>query len=174
FFQSLGQGFSERNRMMNDYGFYTSETPDKVINKLEGQRASYDPDLPVNMAYGIGGHLGQAIGSQGIVTAKGAAAGAVTSLIPGIGDVAAPWAAAAVTSPEFYKTGYVSSLENEYHRLRNNGVDPQDALSKAQEKASFDAKVDVAQGAIGTAVGARIGLKPGEFTPTFENTIKNI
>lgn len=174
FFQSLGQGFSERNRMMNDYGFYTNETPDKIINKLEGQRASYDPDLPVNMPYGIGGHLGQAIGSQGIVTAKGAAAGAVTSLIPGVGDVAAPWAAAAVTSPEFYKTGYVSSLENEYHRLRNNGVDPKDALSKAQEKASFDAKVDVAQGAIGTAVGARIGLKPGEFTPTFENTIKNI
>ena len=174
FFQSLGQGFSERNRMMNDYGFYTSETPDKIINKLEGQRASYDPDLPVNMPYGIGGHLGQAIGSQGIVIAKGAAAGAVTSLIPGVGDVAAPWAAAAVTSPEFYKTGYVSSLENEYHRLRNNGVDPKDALSKAQEKASFDAKVDVAQGAIGTAVGARIGLKPGEFTPTFENTIKNI
>lgn len=174
FFQSLGQGFSERNRMMNDYGFYTSETPDKIINKLEGQRASYDPDLPVNMPYGIGGHLGQAIGQNGIATAKASLAGSASSLIPVVGEIASPWVASAAVSPEFYKTGYVASLENNYHQLRNQGLNPQEALSKAQERAAFDAKVDVAQGVIGTAVGARIGLKGGDFTPTFENTIKNI
>lgn len=174
FFESLGQGFSERNRMMKDYGFYSSEAPQTIINRLEGQRASYDPDLPVNTPYGIGGHLGQAIGSQGIVTAKAAVAGGVTSAIPVVGEIAAPWVAAAAASPEFYKLGYVSSLENEYHQLRNAGIAPEEALSRAKEKASFDAKVDVAQGAISTAVGTRIGIKPGEFSPTFTNSIKNI
>lgn len=173
FFSSLGQGFSERNRMMRDYDSYANGAPQDVIKKLEDQRASYDPDIPVNIPYGIGGHLGQAIGSQGIVTAKGAGAAALTTLVPG-GEVAAPWLAAAVTSPEFYKTGYVSSLENEYHRLRNQGVNPDEALNKARDKASFDAKIDVAQGILSTAVGTRIGLKPTAFTPTFQNSIKNI
>src|SRR5262249_28732090 len=91
-----------------------------------------------------------------------------------VGEVAAPWVAAAASSPEFYKLGYVSSLENEYHQLRNEGINPDEALAKAKEKASFDAKVDVAQGIVGTAVGVRMGLKPGEFSPTFTNSIKNI
>lgn len=174
FFSSLGQGFSERNRMMNDYDFYTGETPDKIIGKLEHQRNSYDPDEPVNAPYGIGGHLGQAIGSQGIVTAKGAISGGLTSLIPVVGEASAPWVAAAVTSPEFYKTGYVSSLENEYHRLRNQGIPEDEALQKAKDKAEFDAKVDVAQGVLATAVGTRIGLKPTELPPTFQKSITNI
>lgn len=179
FFESLGSGLKERNRMMKDYDFYQGKSDKDVIGKLELERAKFDPDEPVAAPSGISGHIGGAIGSQGIVTAKGAGAATLTSMIPVAGEAAAPWMAAAVTSPEFYKTGWVSSLERNYHEFRNKGLAPQEALNKAKDRADFDAKVDVAQGIVSTALGTKMGLKAvgsvgGELSPTFQNTIKNI
>lgn len=175
FAQSVAAGYHERNKTLDEYDFYNNASDGDAIKHLNDKLSAFNPDKPVDIPGGVGG----TIGSQGIMLAKGAGAAAATSLIPGVGAELAPWAAAAATSPEIYKTSYTNNLEKHYADILNNNpnINYQDAYAQAKDKASFDAKADVAAGIAMTVAGGRIGLKgfkPKEFSPGFINIAKNI
>lgn len=158
FFSSLGTAYNERVKGRNDYDFFQSATPEAAINKLETDYKSYDPDEPVNTPNGYG-HLGKMIGSQ---PPQALLAGAGVAMVPGA-EEAAPWAAALVASPEIHAISYVDNLRSKYNESRSQGDEPATAYAKAQHTADFNANVDMAQGALMTAAGMRLGGSPAKL-----------
>lgn len=171
FFGSLGTSYNQRIQARNDYDFFQEAPPEKAIEKLETEYKSYDPDEPQNTPHGIGGYLGRMVGSQ---PPQALLAGIGVGMIPGAQE-AAPWAAALVASPEIHAIGYVNSLKGAYAELRQQGASPEEAYKRAQNRADFDANVDMAQGALMTAAGTRLGLQAGKINLTqgFVKTVAN-
>lgn len=158
FWSSLGTAYNERIKARDDYDFFQSATPQQSIDKLEIEYKSYDPDEPANTARGIG-QLGKMLGGQ---PPQALLAAAGVSLVPGA-EEAAPWAAALVASPEIHAISYANGLKSHYNEFRDQGMDPEMAFSHAQKAADFNANVDLAQGALMTAAGTRLGLKSGKI-----------
>lgn len=155
FWSSLGTAYNERIKSRNDYDFFQSATPQQSIDKLETEYKSYDPDEPANTARGIG-HMGKMIGGQ---PPQALLAAAGVSMVPGA-EEAAPWAAALVASPEIHAVSYANGLKSHYNEFRDQGMDPEMAFAHAQKAADFNANVDLAQGALMTAAGTKLGLSP--------------
>ncbi len=169
FWASLGTSYNERVKARNDYDFFQSATPQEAINKLETDYKSYDPDEPANTARGIG-HLGKMIGGQ---PPQALLAGAAISLVPGA-EEAAPWGAALVASPEIHAVSYANGLKSHYTEFRDQGMTAEDAFQHAQKAADLNANIDLAQGALMTAAGTRLGLKPlqGGLSEGFLSAVK--
>lgn len=158
FFDSILTGFGARTQQMQDYDFINDNDKQTVIDQMELERDSQDPDDPVPVSRGVN-ELAQMLGMEGIAMAKGGGAAAVTSMIPG-GEVAAPFVSAAVTAPEYYKRGYSSAFKEVYNQLRNEKKTPEEAYETAIAQAKDEGKLSAAEGAISSAIGGRIGLKP--------------
>jgi broad specificity phosphatase PhoE len=158
FWGSLGTSYSERVKARDDYDQIMSLNNDQLTHKLETEYRAYDPDEPVNTPTGIG-HLGKMIGSQ---PPQALLAGAGVAMVPGA-EEAAPWAAALVASPEIHAISYRNELKSHYKELRDQGVSPEQATAQAQHAADFNANVDMAQGALMTAAGMRLGGTPAKL-----------
>lgn len=169
FWSSLGTAYNERVKARNDYDFFQSATPQQAIDKLETGYKSYDPDEPANTARGIG-HLGKMLGGQ---PPQALLAGAGVAMVPGA-EEAAPWAAALVASPEIHAVSYANGLKSHYNEFRDQGMTPEDAYQGAQKAAEFNANVDLAQGALMTAAGTRLGLSQakGGLSEGFLSAVK--
>lgn len=171
FLGSLGTSYNQRLKDRDEYDFFQTASKEQIKDKLETEYKSYDPDEPQNIPNGIGGHLGGMIGSQ---PPQALLAGIGVGMVPGAQE-AAPWAAALVASPEIHGIGYVHSLKSNYAQLRQQGVSPEDATNRAQNRADFDANVDMAQGALMTVAETRLGLNAGKINLTqgFVKTVAN-
>jgi hypothetical protein len=176
--QSLATGFKQRNDVINDYNDYTTLDRKGILNKLEGKYANYDPDEPMPVPKGTLAMGMNMLGDQGPVMAEGSIAGAIAGFFSK-SPAAAGWAAAAVTSPEFFARGFTGSLEKNYFDNRRNGLSPDQSLDDAHGKAQRDGALDVAQGAIMTAAGVKAGLTetPGpvsELSPSYINAATKV
>lgn len=158
FWPSLATSYNDRIKSRDEYDFFQTATQQQRIDKLEADYKSYDPDEPVNAAKGIG-HLGKLIGGQ---PPQAILAAAGVSLVPGA-EEAAPWAGALVASPEIHAISYANSLKSHYKEFRDQGMTPEMAEQHAQQAADFNANVDMAQGALMTAAGTRLGLKSAKI-----------
>ena len=177
FFQSLIGAIKNHSASMDDYDDYTKMSDDKIIAKEMARHDKFNPDIPAETPTGIG----EMIGSNIVPLAKSigadvgiAAAGTLApeAAAPAIA-AASPWLSALYTSSDFYKTAYAGTLSSKFHELVNNGVDPNTALQKAKEDASFNAKIAYIQGVAMTGVGLKMGNKiGGKYTPT--ESVKNI
>lgn len=154
------RGFKERSQQLDDYNFFTqTKNDDAIISQLEADMKDVDPDRPVPVAEGGTSQFTQMLGMEGIPMLKSSASAIVTGMIPG-GQAAAPFVAAAVSSPEYYKRSYASALRESYYQLRQAGKDEREALATARKQAEAEGRLGAAEGAISSAVGAKIGFKP--------------
>lgn len=67
---------------------------------------------------------------------------------------------AAVSSDDFRKMSYANGLQQNYNELRNQGMAPEDAYTKANELAKQQSYVDAASGGAMMLVGGKIGETP--------------
>lgn len=155
FFDSIVTGVKERTRQMTDYDTF-QQPKEKVVEIMEERIKNYDPDEPVPMPTGAG-EIGQMTGMEWKSLATGAAVGATVGRIS---PVAAQAVNAALSAPEYYKRGYSSAFEQTYRQLRAEGKQPDEAYDIAIKQANSEGKLSAAEGAISSAIGSRIGLKP--------------
>jgi len=175
FAESLGRGFDQRTQQFNDYNFLSSAKDEDIINEMEKRRKTpHNEDEPVPVASGLSGGFGQMVGAEGPTMVKGAIPAILSGATGGGAAAAAPWLGALLTSPDFYERGYANSFTQNYNELRDQGHDAADAVAIAKNRASFDAKADVAMGALMTATGAKMGTPgiPGKLTPGFVGAVK--
>lgn len=174
---SMAHGFKQREDQFKDYNFIADSSPEDVIKEMENRRNTpRNADEPIPVPTGLGGGFGGMVGSEGITMAKGAIPSLMAAGTGGTAEVVAPWVGAALTSPDFYKRGYANSFNQNYNDLRDEGKTPQDAYKTASDRAAFDAKADVALGAVMTAVGGKLGMNASEakFSPGFMGAVKGV
>lgn len=174
---SMAHGFQQREDQFKDYNFIADNSPEDVIKEMENRRNTpRNADEPIPVPTGLGGGFGGMVGSEGITMAKGAIPSLMAAGTGGTAEVVAPWVGAALTSPDFYKRGYANSFNKNYNDLRDEGKTPQDAYKTASDRASFDAKADVALGAVMTAIGGKLGMNASEakFSPGFMGAVKGV
>lgn len=166
FAQSLGRGYQQRQEQFNDYNFLSSAKDEDIVSEMEKRRTTRpNEDDPVPVTEGLSGGFGQLLGAEGPTMAKAAAPALLSAATGGGAAAAAPWLGALLTSPDFYERGYANSFNRHYNELREQGHEPAEAVQIAKNRASFDAKVDVAQGAVMTAAGVKMGIPA--TTPKF-------
>lgn len=154
------RGFKERSRQLEDYDkIVNAINPQDKIKILEEGFASYDLDKPVPVPEGASAKFAEMLGMEGMPMLKSTAAAIVTGLIPG-GQTAAPLVAAFAASPEYYKRSYESGIRSAYYELRKRGKTPEEALAVAEDQAQKEGIIGAAEGAVSSALGARIGFKP--------------
>lgn len=176
FVQSLGRGFDQRQQQFNDYNFLSNAKDEDVISEMEKRRTTRpNEDDPVPVAEGLSGGFGQMVGAEGPTMVKGAIPAILSAATGGGATAAAPWLGALLTSPDFYERGYANSFNSHYNELRDQGHEPAEAVQIAKDRASFDAKADVAQGAVMTAAGVKMGLPATEakFSNGFMGAVKS-
>lgn len=176
FVQSLGRGFDQRQQQFNDYDFLSSAKDEDIVAEMEKRRTTQpNEDDPVPVAEGLKGGFGQMLGAEGPTMAKGALPGILSAVTGGGAAAAAPWLGALLTSPDFYERGYANSFNRHYNELRDEGHEPSEALQIAKNRASFDAKADVAQGAVMTAAGVKMGMPAtqAKFSNGFLGAVKS-
>lgn len=156
FFQSLVTGVKEHARQMDNYDLFQGKDED-VINLLEKRRASFDPDAPVPVPAGNVSEVGQMMGMEWKPLLKGFAVGAATA--PFDAEGAAPYITAAINSPEYYKRGYSTALEESYDEFRRQGKSPEESLKLSREQARTEGVLGAAEGFVSSFIGGRIGLK---------------
>lgn len=175
FLESTQSGYDARTQQFNDYNLLSDGKDQDIINEFEKRRTTHpNEDTPVPEPKGIAGGFGQMVGAEGPTIAKGAVP-SVLATLTGVGAAAAPWAGALLTSPDFYKRGYANSFGTNYNELRDQGHSPEDALKIAKNRASFDAKADVAMGAAMTLTGAKLGTSEvgaAKMSPGFLGAVK--
>lgn len=175
--ESFVHGFQQRESQFQDYNLIADGSPEEVMAEMERRRNTpANPDTPIPVHNGLGGEFGNWVGSEGITMVKGAIPSLLAAGTGGSAEVVAPWVGAALTSPDFYKRGYANSFNQNYNDLRNEGKSPQDAYKIANDRAAFDAKADVALGAVMTATGGKLGMNAAEtnFSPGFMGATKVI
>lgn len=173
FFPSLVTGIREHARQMDNYDLFQGKDQD-VINLLEKRRASYDPDAPVPVPAGNISEIGQMTGMEWKPLLKGFAVGAATE--PFGLEGAAPYLSAAINSPEYYKRGYSTALEESYNEFRKQGKTPEESLKLSREQAKTEGVLGAAEGFVSSFIGGRIGLKElPKFNVTggFKNAVNN-
>ena len=157
------RGFKERATQIENYEKYKNAVnPEEKIKILEEGFASYDPDKPVPVPEGASAQFAEMFGMEGIPMLKSATAATITGLIPGA-QAAAPLVAAFAASPEYYKRSYESGLRSAYYELRQRGKTPEEALAVAEDQAQKEGIIGAAEGAVSSALGARIGFKPASI-----------
>lgn len=156
FFDSVITGIGERKKQLSGYSDVKNMTDAEAADYFDKKAASVDPDEPVPMATGAG-EVGQMFGTEWASLLKGGVASAVVGRVS---PQAAPFVSAALNAPEYYKRGYYSTFEQAYHQLKNEGKPKEEAIKIAREQAETEGKLDAAEGAVSSIVGARIGLKP--------------
>jgi hypothetical protein len=176
--KSIGVGWDARQTALKDYDYFKSHNTQENIDKLELDRQKFDPDKATPTPAGIGGFgkMTSMIGSEGVGTAKAIIGGGIPAAIPGLEEFA-PMAAAAASSPEYYKRGKATALQQHYDDLRRQGLSKEDAYKKADELSDTDAKLDAAQMALTSVIGARIGLHETpkiDFGPGVMGTVKGL
>lgn len=163
FGESMAMGHQQRNQSLGDYKYFTTHNEQDNINLLESARnQKVNPDVPVPTPTSFG-RVGQSVGSEGQVMGTTILTALGTSAI-GLPEVA-PYAAAAVSSPEYFQRGFANSVHYHYNDLRNGGMNPHDAYTKAYDMAGKDAAIDVAQNAVANVLGAKVGGEAVNLTP---------
>jgi hypothetical protein len=174
---AMGNGFKDREDQFQDYHFLANSENQDIIAEYEKRRNTpKNPDEPLPVPKGMMGKFGGMVGSEGITMVKGAIPSLLAAGTGGAAEVAAPWMGALLTSPDFYQRGYANSFAQNYNDLRDHGKSPEEALQIAKDRAAFDAREDVAVGAVMTAVGGKLGLKTAnaKFSPGFLGAVKGV
>lgn len=175
-FEGVSTGLKQRHDDLKDYDVITDEkkSPEEKIAILEQKRKDFNPDNPIPVSGGLGGTLGSLVGANAIPAVKGALGGAVAAVTGN--PEAAPWAAAAASSGEFYKRGYINSLQESYNKYRDQGLEEKDAWGKAENEATMSGLLDVGQNVALTGLGIKAGLR-GSYTKlsgSYANVLKGI
>ena len=158
--KSTIRGLQERYNQLNDYEFLAgTKNNDAIISQLEADRKSFDPDDSVPVPSGAASEFSQMLGMEGIPMIKSVAAAVITNAIPGA-QIAAPYVAAFVTSPEYFKRSYSTGLRQAYYNLREQGKPEQEALETARKQAESEGVYGAIEGAASSFIGARVGFKP--------------
>ena len=174
--KSTIRGLQERKKQIDDYDFLAgTKNNDAIISQLEADRKSFDPDEPVAVPSGAASEFSQMVGMEGIPMIKSAAAGIITGAIPGA-QVAAPYVAAFVTSPEYFKRSYSSGFRQAYYNLREQGKSEQEALETARKQAESEGVYGAIEGAASSFIGARVGFKPTPIvaSKSLKDVAKNV
>lgn len=171
--ESAIRGFRERQKQLDDYEFMSQADDAKLLERLEKDMATFDPDKPVPVPDGASAQFAEMFGMEGIPMLKSSGAAIATGLIPGA-QGAAPFVAAAASSPEYYKRSYASALRDTYYQLRNRGKSPEEALKVARDQANKEGIAGAAEGAVSSALGAKIGFKPTSLAPSTTNALNKV
>lgn len=174
--KSTIRGLQERKKQIDDYDFLAgTKNNDAIISQLEADRKSFDPDEPVAVPSGAASEFSQMVGMEGIPMIKSAAAGIITGAIPGA-QVAAPYVAAFVTSPEYFKRSYSSGFRQAYYNLREQGKSEQEALETARKQAESEGVYGAIEGAASSFIGVRVGFKPTPIvaSKSLKDVAKNV
>lgn len=158
---SFLNGWNQRKTELNDFEDFSKLDDAGSIKKLEEERANANPEEPVPTAKGIGAEFSNMMGSNAIPMAKGAAVSVLSTAAAS--PEAAPWLAAAITTPEYTARGMVTSLKATYNQLRDQGMGEAEAYKKAKNQATIDGAAAAAQGALQTYAGVKMGGPEGAF-----------
>lgn len=176
-------GWGERKRLLNGYQAMDGKTDEEKIAYLKGDVPKRrDEDDPIPDTNSPAGFLGETVGSEGVPMSKSIIAGGAVqasgSLVPGIGNAVTSGlsaaAAAAASSPEYFKRSYYGTLQNEFHALTEQGMPEKEALAEAEHRAKVGAIADVAANGAMNFVGVRSGLKPAKFGSEYMGVVKKL
>jgi hypothetical protein len=156
---SLIEGWKQKSQLFDDFSFFNNKGDEEIIAELERRRTDYDPDEPMPVPKHKVAEMSQMAGSMPL---KSLVAGGAVSMM-GLPE-AAPFVAGSVGGADFYRMGYAGSLQNVYYQMREEGKSEQEALKIAREQAQKEALIDAAVGGSMAALGARIGMKPINFS----------
>lgn len=182
FWDSIGTGYKERSKAYD--GGYALAGMDKEegIKFLNKELNKIDPDKPIPIPSSA---LGETIGSEGIMMAKGVGAGALAGMFTANPFVAGA-AATAATSDEAAMRSYYNEFVRSYAQIKNELKSSNQGMSEAEiDGIAYDKAADVAKksaymDAAGNAVmnltGARLGAKPLnlKFSPNVLKTVKEL
>jgi len=172
FFDALVTGVKERNKQLNDFDEFQKDDTE-LISILEKRLQDYDPDQPQKVPKGAG-EISQMVGTEWKSLLHGALIGGTVGRVA---PQAAPWLTAAANAPEYFRRAYSSTLEQTYNQLRRDGKTPEEALQIAKSQARDEGLLDMAEGAISSAIGGRMGLKAlpkFNVTGSFKNAAANV
>lgn len=176
FYQSMITANKQLNQGFKDYDFFTqTENKSAILSQLESDIHNPEPDKPISVPEGFGGHAGAMVGGTppaGLLA--GAIAGGGVSLLgePEAAGQAAKLASAGVSAHDFYRLGYANALKQNYAAFRQQGLDPNEAYDKAEPLAKNQARADAVSAAAMGALGFESALKPvGSITKAFQTSI---
>lgn len=162
FFSGIVEGFKQKNKAFDEYGFYSTGKEDEIIKHLN-KKITGNPDEPTVVGSDgyanivPGGEGGMMLGGQPI---KPLAGGALAGWLGG--PQAGTAAMSLISGPEMYKLGYANALPQNYAEIKkqNPDITDADAYHKASELADKQASVDAATGIAMGALGGEFAFKP--------------
>jgi broad specificity phosphatase PhoE len=172
FFQSLASGWQQASKERDQWDQYAGLGSDQEkMAWLEKQLQRGSPEDITPVPKGMGGVVGQMLGGNAIPMLK---AGAVAIVAAPTGEAAAPFLGAALATPEYAHRAFITSMQNNYAKLRAKGLSPDEAYQHADNSATFDAAAAGVQGALQTMAGVKLGVKPlsGGFRAVIEPFVK--
>lgn len=179
---SFLQGTHDRGKEMTDFNQYMAMGKDGdkyLMDLLDKENSSYDPDKPIPISEGALSHLSEMTGSNAIPLIRGGIVGAIGtaagSLIgnPEIG----PILSAAANTPEYAARAFMGSIKQNYNNFLSAGVEKKEAFERAKKQAIYDAAAAGAQGAIQTYAGFKLGSSATtgfKWSPNFRNVMTGI
>lgn len=167
FFDHMATEFAKRGDDMDAAKTYINGSRSEILNRLEMAYAKHDPDEPVGVAKDWGGELGGTIGGQGPNLAAGLVAGTIGTVGGGLvgNPELGPILAAAVTTPEFMDRSYKNSLEQNFIKNRQAGMNMDQAYDQAAPVATRTSALDGAQAAAMAVVGSKLGFTETPGSP---------
>lgn len=175
FYNSLVTAWHQKNKLFENYDYYTDNDKKTVIQKLENDIKNQDPDKPIPVPEGFGGHAGALLGGNpvSVLLAGGIAGAGVTALgNPEAAPAAAKVASTVVGGREFYKMGYAAALEQGYTHFRQQGFSEEEAYDKANQLAHSQGATDAIMGAAMSGISFGRAFAPSaSVTQAFKQSI---
>lgn len=175
FYNSLVTAWHQKNKLFENYDYYTDNDKKTVIQKLENDIRNQDPDKPIPVPEGFGGHAGALLGGNpvSVLLAGGIAGAGVTALgSPEAAPAAAKAASTVVGGREFYKMGYAAALEQGYTHFRQQGFSEEEAYDKANQLAHSQGATDAIMGAAMSGISFGRAFAPSaSITQAFKQSI---
>lgn len=175
FYNSLVTAWHQKNKLFENYDFYTDNDKPTVIAKLENDAKNQDPDKPIAVPEGFGGHAGAIIGGNPVsVLLAGGIVGAGASALgnPEASPAAAKVASTLVGGREFYKMGYAAALEQAYTHFRQQGFSEEESYDKANSLAHSQGATDAIMGAAMSGISFGRAFSPSaSVTQAFKKSV---
>ena len=183
--KSFARSWDERKTNLDLFDQYhdlgRAEGDAFLKSTLDKERENFDPDKPVPVGEGYGGHIGELFGGNAIPMAKATVVGTVGS---GVGSFfgspeLGPLLAAAVNTPEYGKLAFLGSIRSTYNHLLDKGMNPDEAFYKAKQQAIVDAAGAAIQGGVQSYVGFKLATGMGvpatpKWSPGFRGIMRGV